>query len=77
MRDLAILKILMAGLPIDAACKYPAELSGGMRMRAAIARHNGHVFKTIGDAFCAVFTLAEDGLAAALDAQRTLAATDF
>src|SRR5277367_2751529 len=46
-------------------------------MRAAIARHNGHVFKTIGDAFCAAFTLAEDGLAAALDAQRTLAATDF
>ena len=46
-------------------------------MRAAIARHDGHVFKTIGDAFCAVFTFVGDGLAAALDAQRTLAENDF
>jgi predicted ATPase/class 3 adenylate cyclase len=46
-------------------------------MRAAIARHGGHVFKTIGDAFCAVFALVEEAVAAALDAQRTLAAADF
>lgn len=38
VRDLAALKIKLAGLPDDAASKKPAELSGGMRKRAAIAR---------------------------------------
>ncbi|EKD54846.1 MAG: ABC transporter, ATP binding protein [uncultured bacterium] len=38
IRDLALLKILLAGLPLDAALKYPAELSGGMQKRAALAR---------------------------------------
>lgn len=38
MDDLARSKITMAGLPLDAACKYPADLSGGMRKRAALAR---------------------------------------
>ena len=38
IRDLAMLKILMAGLPADAAKKYPAELSGGMQKRAGLAR---------------------------------------
>ncbi len=37
-RELADLKLLMAGLPGDAANKYPSELSGGMRKRAALAR---------------------------------------
>ena len=36
--ELALLKIRMAGLPADAAHKYPAELSGGMVKRAAVAR---------------------------------------
>lgn len=38
IKELALLKILMAGLPEDAALKYPAELSGGMQKRAGIAR---------------------------------------
>lgn len=38
IRKLALLKILMAGLPIDSAYKYPSELSGGMQKRAGIAR---------------------------------------
>lgn len=38
IKELALLKILMAGLPADAAVKYPAELSGGMQKRAAFAR---------------------------------------
>jgi phospholipid/cholesterol/gamma-HCH transport system ATP-binding protein len=38
MRELADLKIAMVGLPADAAEKYPAELSGGMRKRAGLAR---------------------------------------
>ena len=53
-------------------------------MRAALARHDallrrciedhdGHVFKTGGDAFCAAFHTASDAAAAALDAQRALA----
>jgi len=38
INQLATLKILMAGLPIDSVCKYPSELSGGMQKRAALAR---------------------------------------
>jgi phospholipid/cholesterol/gamma-HCH transport system ATP-binding protein len=36
--EIAALKIALAGLPPDAGAKYPAELSGGMRKRAALAR---------------------------------------
>ena len=47
-----------------------------LAMQAALARHdellrwaieerNGYVFKTVGDAFCAVFTTAPDALEAA------------
>ncbi len=38
MRELADLKIRLAGLELDAAPKRPADLSGGMRKRAALAR---------------------------------------
>jgi len=37
-RELACLKIFMTGLTLEAAAKYPNELSGGMRKRAALAR---------------------------------------
>ena len=37
-RELACLKIWMVGLDLTAAAKYPSELSGGMRKRAALAR---------------------------------------
>ena len=46
-------------------------------MRDAIAANGGHVFKTIGDAFCAAFATPESAAAAARDAQRALAAADF
>ena len=36
--ELAMLKIRLAGLPADAAEKYPSQLSGGMIKRAALAR---------------------------------------
>jgi len=36
--DIVALKIALAGLPPDAAHKYPAELSGGMKKRAGLAR---------------------------------------
>lgn len=36
--EIAALKIALTGLPADAGRKYPSELSGGMRKRAALAR---------------------------------------
>jgi phospholipid/cholesterol/gamma-HCH transport system ATP-binding protein len=38
IEELALLKILFAGLPPEAGAKYPAELSGGMQKRAGLAR---------------------------------------
>jgi len=37
-REIALYKIKLAGLPDDAADKFPSELSGGMRKRAGLAR---------------------------------------
>jgi len=37
-REIADLKISLVGLPPEAVNKYPAELSGGMRKRAGLAR---------------------------------------
>ena len=36
--EIAALKIALVGLPADAGAKYPSQLSGGMRKRAALAR---------------------------------------
>ena len=41
-------------------------------LREAIERHNGRVFKTMGDAFCAAFHTAPDALNSAADAQLAL-----
>ena len=41
-------------------------------VRAAIVDANGHVFKTVGDAFCAAFAMAPDALEAGLAAQRAI-----
>jgi phospholipid/cholesterol/gamma-HCH transport system ATP-binding protein len=38
INELAAVKISLAGLPASAGDKYPGELSGGMRKRAALAR---------------------------------------
>ena len=38
IHDIVALKIALVGLPADSAAKYPNELSGGMRRRAALAR---------------------------------------
>jgi predicted ATPase/class 3 adenylate cyclase len=41
-------------------------------LQSAIEAHNGFVFQIIGDAFCAAFHTASDGLSAAIDAQQKL-----
>jgi phospholipid/cholesterol/gamma-HCH transport system ATP-binding protein len=38
LNQLAGLKLAMVGLPLDSCSRYPAELSGGMRKRAGLAR---------------------------------------
>ncbi len=46
-------------------------------LRAAVEAHAGHVFKTVGDAFCAAFATAGAGVAAAIDAQRAVSTEDW
>ena len=46
-------------------------------MRAAIAARGGHVFKTIGDAFCCAFHTVPSAIDAAIDAQRAIAAESW
>jgi len=38
MDEIASYKVVMSGLPADAGAKFPAELSGGMKKRAGLAR---------------------------------------
>src|SRR5215216_3130788 len=46
-------------------------------LRAATEQHGGYVFKTVGDAFCAVFPTAPDALEAALEIQRRLLSSEW
>ena len=46
-------------------------------LRGVTVEQEGHVFKTVGDAFCCAFTTATDALEAALSAQRTLNAEEW
>ena len=61
----------------DRAAMQAAVRAHDRLMRAAIESNGGRVFKTIGDAFCAAFATPEAAVAAALQAQRALAAADF
>ena len=38
LHEIARFKVVLSGLPEDAASKYPSELSGGMKKRAGLAR---------------------------------------
>jgi len=46
-------------------------------VRQAISRHDGYIFKMLGDAFCSAFATAPNALKAAVEAQRALAMEDF
>jgi predicted ATPase/class 3 adenylate cyclase len=61
----------------DRAAMQSAVRRHDVLLREAIVAHHGHVFKTIGDAFCAAFARPEDAVAAMFEAQRALGAEDF
>jgi class 3 adenylate cyclase len=46
-------------------------------LRSTTEEHGGHVFKTVGDAFCCAFPTAPNALEAALLAQRTLLSEEW
>ena len=57
--------------------EHPASMSDAlsrhdMLVRKAISDHSGHVFKTVGDAFCIAFTAASNGVLAAVAIQRAV-----
>ena len=59
--------------------QYPAEMGDALAVhdaivRAVVAAHGGRVFATGGDGFCAAFSSPSDGVAAAAETQRRLAA---
>ncbi len=54
--------------------EFPAEMGASLArhdalVREAIERHDGYVFKTVGDAFCAAFHTAPQALLAVVEAQ--------
>jgi predicted ATPase/class 3 adenylate cyclase len=62
--------------------RHPNEMERAVRrhdelMRSAFTSHGGHIFKTVGDAFCVAFWRPADAVAAMLGAQGALAAEDF
>lgn len=62
--------------------RFPEAMAQALRrhdtlMREAAKAHEGHVFKTVGDAFCIAFETPQLALAAALQAQRALAQADW
>jgi len=46
-------------------------------LRTAIESRGGHVFKTVGDAFCAAFARAQEAVEATVEAQRALTSADW
>ena len=62
--------------------QYPQAMQGALSrhdalLQAAIEGRGGHVFKTVGDAFCAAFSTPNEALQAAVDAQRALITEDW
>src|SRR5438128_4471769 len=62
--------------------QYPQQMRHALSrhndiLSEAITSHGGHVFKTVGDAFCSAFAAPTEALQAALAAQRGLLAEDW
>ncbi len=62
--------------------EHPSAMAGALSrhhalLHESIAAHGGYVFQIIGDAFCASFSTANDGLEATLSAQRLLATENW
>jgi predicted ATPase/class 3 adenylate cyclase len=62
--------------------KFPAQMGAALArhdalIRTAVEAHGGHVFKRVGDASYAAFRAPRDSLAAAIDAQRSMAAENW
>jgi predicted ATPase/class 3 adenylate cyclase len=62
--------------------QQPEAMRSGLRrhdniLRQAIEDQGGQIFRTVGDAFCAAFPTAAQGLAAALQVQQALVAQDW
>lgn len=62
--------------------RFPAEMGAALArhdaiVRAACARHGGHVFKTVGDAFCVAFETPRAALDTAIEVQRALQSEDW
>ena len=56
----------------DASAMHSALARHDEIVRSAIEGRDGHVFKTVGDAFCCAFSSAPEALGAAISAQRAL-----
>src|SRR5712692_79927 len=59
--------------------RFPERMRGALArhdsiLRAVIEGHNGSVFKTVGDSFCAVFPAVHDAVAASAAAQHQIGA---
>jgi len=62
--------------------KFPNQMGSALArhdtiVRSAAESNNGHVFKTVGDAFCVAFQTPRDAVQAAIEAQRGLAAENW
>ncbi|MBV8372749.1 MAG: hypothetical protein JOY69_05780, partial [Candidatus Eremiobacteraeota bacterium] len=54
---------------LDRSAMDSAVKRHDVHLRAAVETHHGFVFKTVGDAFCAVFGRASEGVAAVIEAR--------
>ena len=61
----------------DASAMQSALARHDEILRSAIEGRDGHVFKTVGDAFCCAFSSAPEALDAAISAQRALHDEDW
>jgi predicted ATPase len=62
---------------LDQAAMQAALARHDEILRRVSEEHDGHVFKTVGDAFCCAFSTATDALEAALEAQRALLSSEW